>query len=561
MKRMRPMTCFALAASVMIVPCKSSHAATPMSSDFTYQGRLTDAGAPANGNCDMSFKLFDAATGGFMAGSLVLGNQPVVAGLFTVKLNFGAPAFSGVSYWLEIGVRPTGNPGAYTTLTPRQPLTAAPYALFSAAPWNTSGNNISYQQGFVGVGTPLPSVALDVVGTAVSNQGVISALQTVGNTGGAGVYGRSILTNGNGVIGEASGATSYGVWGRSDSGRGVYGQSTSGPAVFGQSTSGFAGYFSGRGYFSGNVGIGTTAPVGPLDVRGSAVDSAGVLNVVQTSGSPFEAPVWAQTNLASSQAIVGIANGPFAYGVFGNSDVGFGIRGLSTDGVGVFGFSNNANGLEGQTTNNSAFAIYALGRLGASGTKSLCIDHPLDPENKFLLHYCTEAPEPMNAYSGTVMTDSHGVAWVALPDYFAEMNRDVRYTLTVVDDTDSDAMVQAKVARKIQDNRFKIRSSAPHTEVCWRIEAVRNDPWVRAYGAPTEVTKSSEQRGKYQHPELYGQPAEKAIRPQSRDATLRARASAPSRSETIDSAATSEKQWVPAMANSSGSTAVNTSEK
>ena len=69
----------------------------------------------------------------------------------------------------------------------------------------------------------------------------------------------------------------------------------------------------------------------------------------------------------------------------------------------------------------------------------------------------------MNSYSGTATTDEHGSAWVTLPDYFAAMNRDFRYSLTVVTDSDSDTFVQAMVSRKVQNNRFKIRTSAPGT--------------------------------------------------------------------------------------------------
>ncbi|MGB3906287.1 MAG: hypothetical protein WBB22_15360, partial [Anaerolineae bacterium] len=51
-------------------------------------------------------------------------------GLFTVQLDFG-PAFDGSKLWLQIGVRPGDSAGPYTTLTERQELTAAPYALYA----------------------------------------------------------------------------------------------------------------------------------------------------------------------------------------------------------------------------------------------------------------------------------------------------------------------------------------------------------------------------------------------------------------------------------------------
>ena len=53
----------------------------------------------------------------------------VTNGLFTVQLDFGMSPFNGNPRWLEIGVRPGASTGAYTTVNPRQPITATPYAI------------------------------------------------------------------------------------------------------------------------------------------------------------------------------------------------------------------------------------------------------------------------------------------------------------------------------------------------------------------------------------------------------------------------------------------------
>src|SRR2546423_8634823 len=58
---------------------------------FTYQGRLTDGGIAPTGNYDLQFGLFDAVTGGNQQGPTV--TQTAVAvpgGVFTVKLDFRA---------------------------------------------------------------------------------------------------------------------------------------------------------------------------------------------------------------------------------------------------------------------------------------------------------------------------------------------------------------------------------------------------------------------------------------------------------------------------------------
>jgi hypothetical protein len=107
-------------------------AQTPVGTTFTYQGRLTDSGAAANGSYDLQFKLFDAVTAGAQVGSTVtLTNVAVASGLFTVGLDFGA-VFAGSKRFLEIGVRPGGTSGAFTVLSPRQELTPAPNAVFAS---------------------------------------------------------------------------------------------------------------------------------------------------------------------------------------------------------------------------------------------------------------------------------------------------------------------------------------------------------------------------------------------------------------------------------------------
>jgi len=96
---------------------------------FTYQGRLNDGASPASGSYDLRFTIYDSSGGpGVVAGPLT--NSPVTVsnGLFTVTLDPGAGVFTGAERWLEIAVRPNGG-GAFTALAPRQPLTAAPYAI------------------------------------------------------------------------------------------------------------------------------------------------------------------------------------------------------------------------------------------------------------------------------------------------------------------------------------------------------------------------------------------------------------------------------------------------
>jgi hypothetical protein len=102
---------------------------------FTFQGRLNDSGVPANGNYDLEFKLFDtlaAGTGTQIGSTIDRPGVTVTSGVFSVRLNFTAAAFPGANRFLEVGVAPAGSGAPFTILDPRQPITAAPYALFSA---------------------------------------------------------------------------------------------------------------------------------------------------------------------------------------------------------------------------------------------------------------------------------------------------------------------------------------------------------------------------------------------------------------------------------------------
>jgi hypothetical protein len=52
-------------------------------------------------------------------------------------------------------------------------------------------------------------------------------------------------------------------------------------------------------------------------------------------------------------------------------------------------------------------------------------------------------------------------------------------------------------------------TNAPEVEVSWMITAIRHDPYAKAHPVVVEQFKPVKERGFYQHPELYGQPASK----------------------------------------------------
>ena len=83
-------------------------AAFAQTTEFTYQGQLQNASAPANGSFDFEFVLFDG--GGSQVGPVLPRNGVVVTnGIFAVSLDFGSQ-FPGAQRFLEIRVRPSGVP-------------------------------------------------------------------------------------------------------------------------------------------------------------------------------------------------------------------------------------------------------------------------------------------------------------------------------------------------------------------------------------------------------------------------------------------------------------------
>jgi len=391
--------------------------------------------------------------------------------------------------------------------------------------------------------------------------------------GGTGVYGSS---SGTGVFGTANAFTgsTYGVYGLNSSSQGT--------GVFGEATAATGSTYGGRFVSNGNSGTGVSG-TGYDGVKGDAngllgvgvwgtasgTDGIGVYGVASDgSGSNFGGyfvtnstgtnatgvfgqataetgttyGVWGQNNSTSGYGVIGIndrTGNTITYGVYGRSGTEF-ARGVYGQATAV---SGNPVGVLGES-NGIGWGLYALGNSGASGVKAFRIDHPDDPANKYLLHYSTESPEVLNAYSGKVMLDGAGEAVVELPHYFAKINKDPRYTLTAVgapmpmlhvaEEIDEAALSAGENAEPGEAGplcSFRIAGGAPGGKVSWRVEALRNDRWVQNRGAPVEVEKQGVEKGTYQHPELYNQAPEMGMnyRPESErpsqltlpDATLR----------------------------------------
>src|SRR5262249_48766905 len=143
-------------------------------------------------------------------------------------------------------------------------------------------------------------------------------------------------------------------------------------------------------------------------------------------------------------------DGLFAVGALGTGAGKKGGRGIIAIPGG--GTSGATTGLAGEFLGD----VSITGNL-ARGGGSFKIDHPLDPENKYLYHSFVESPDMMNIYNGNVTTDQTGAAVVVLPEWFEALNNSFRYQLTVVG-----TFARAIIAEKVKNNRFTIKTDAPN---------------------------------------------------------------------------------------------------
>ncbi len=323
MKRALLVLVLGLAGLALRAPLASAAA---LSTAFTYQGSLDHAGVPTSVTCAFSFKLFDALNGGNQIGGTL---TPAVTlmenGQFSVPLDFGVGVFDGNQRWLEIAVQCPGDP-SFSTLAPRQSITATPYALYALTGPGAGGG---FVLPFAGAVTSPSQDALRIQNNAASTTvSAIHGISAATTTGGTGA-----------VFGEATGTSGatlgvYGLATASPTGTGVVGKAGATGAYF-ESFSTTIGPD-----YAGVYGVANAHP----GVKGISTLDAGVL------GSGYIG-VW--------------GHGSNSSGVYGESAPGFpGVHGVGTTGDGTWGISSSGHGVFGQTSSAAKAGGYFTNTAG-----------------------------------------------------------------------------------------------------------------------------------------------------------------------------------------------------
>jgi hypothetical protein len=255
--------------------------------------------------------------------------------------------------------------------------------------------------------------------------------------------------------------------------------------------------------FAGTVGIGTTSPSTQFSLEAVTVgDTQIALTGGPATGGVIPPRTW---SIQSSNVIAPQSQLTGSFQIVDRTATASRLL-IDTNGNVGIGVTNPSQRL---TVGGNMIVNGFVAKAGGS----FKIDHPLDPENKYLYHSFVESPDMMNVYNGNVVTDSNGYATITLPDYFEALNRDFRYQLTVVDENAPDVHF-VRVASKIGtggQNQFIIKSTPGNLEVSWQVTGIRKDAWAEKNRIPNAVDKPAQEKGKLLHPEAFGKPAEHGI--------------------------------------------------
>jgi hypothetical protein len=372
------------------------------------------------------------------------------------------------------------------------------------------------------------SGAMGVYGAAAQGHGVrgYGVIGVVGSGTAWGVYGNSAATNGIGVNAIASGTNAIGLNANAPGSGAIGVQATAGLNGIGLNASVPTGTGTGVLTTGGDTGVHVKS-AGTYAFYNDVGPTYGAFAHGSFSGGNFYGGTYGAycegTNYGLYGGALGTSGGTYGlYGTAYQSPSGTGVYGGGTgtgvwgegpvgvhggsQGTGVQGGDSSYGANTGVAGYGSAYGVYASTNVGwgvwcqgdmeVTGTVNptavvQLIDHPQDPEHKWLSHALIAAPEPLNFYRGTVTLDAAGGATVKLPGYFSSFNRDASYQLTAI----GAPAPNLYVAQEVTGNRFRIAGGIPGQKVSWLIAGVRQDAYAEAHPLRVETRKSRKDLG------------------------------------------------------------------
>ncbi|QQS28159.1 MAG: hypothetical protein IPM47_14970 [Sphingobacteriales bacterium] len=460
----------ALAASLLVF--FGVQAQIPQSFNYQAIARNADGSAMANTTVAIRVNINTLISGGTTLYSERHDITTNPQGLFTVQIgsgivlggNFASINWTSGAKFVETALDINGATGGYSfVLMGSSQLVSVPFALAAQQVLSAPTLDQAYNAGGSGAGRVITANAGAVEVTGNSNASVNIRSTHSGN----GVALIAENTNVGGTFASIQATTNSG--------------SNLASAIVGSS--------SGMAY----------ALSGQLEATGTA-QSAVYGNNLRTSGGHglmghgFNGTI-GETNYSSGFGIYG--ENYDAIAPLGN--------GVGVAGIGYYGVLGQDRYLGGQA---GAYGVFSNGNFVATGTKSFMIDHPLDPENRFLKHFTLESNEVLNVYRGNVVFGPEGEAVVSLPEYFSSINQNFSYQLTPVG-----AAMNLYIKEKISGNTFVIAGGLEGKEASWAVFAERSDAFLTEYPIHREAEpeKRAHEKGKYLMPALFDQPADKGI--------------------------------------------------
>lgn len=461
--------------------------------------------------------MFEQPAGGTVLTTVSMENVSVADGFFTVSLPLEAQHFAADELWLEIAARSPAGTGSFVTLTPRQRFAWTPMAfralkagyadstLWSSITGIPDGFADGVDDGGDGHsldasdGSPIDAVFVNTNGdVGIGTTGPETRLHVLEGSAGAVTANAS-----SSLVLESSAANFLSILSPDANERGV---------AFGSPASNVHGgiyYTNAAGMRFRTGGNNTFMVLSPTGELGLGAAPGGATLRVQGAGAMGD--IWITPTTAGGDSDVVLTEN--TAGTFGMTMRHNGTSNL-LEFVGINSGTETTPRMTISRASTGGVTIannLSVGGTLTKGAGTFKIDHPLDPENKYLSHSFVESPDMMNIYKGNVTTDAAGYATIEMPEWFSALNCDFRYQLTVIDDADSEEFVHAKVARRIVNNTFIIRTSRPHTDVSWQITGVRQDAFATQNPIPVEEWKKPDDRGRYLHPGAFGKPDEQRI--------------------------------------------------